>query len=381
MTDELRAFSAHNPNVQLAWDSTSLGNLMFCAYKYKLCNLDGYSGRSIDLDFGIMFHKCREVYLRAILRGASKAEAQLKAVKRAVYDTVIWDDDDNWKPWRGRYAEMWHCKGETKYRNEKGNRAKCPYSHVGWWEEGSGPSICGECGSNTETLTQWVPDDDLKDRYSLVRLVAWWCDDQPEGPDGAGVWPYKFPDGTEAVELPFRIPLPFVYASEVEGGGTEEIEPYFLCGHLDNLGTHAGQLYVVDAKTTARSLGMGYRDGLSPNHQFDTYDLAATIMFPDLEFAGVLVDAASLLKSGVNFGVVPLHKTDAMRNEWLDDIEYWIREAERYAEADHWPMNKRNCWLCEFKKICSIEKGKREMFLRSNFERRERWNPLEEREE
>lgn len=381
MTTEPRAFSQYNENVQLAWDSTSLGNLMFCPTKYKYSNLDGYVNHSIDLDFGILFHKAREVYLRAILRGASKAEATLKAVKWTVERTVEYGEDgEAWTFWRGEYRPMWHCKGETKYRNDKGNRAKCPYSHVGRWEEGFGPTTCGECGSNTETQVLWCPEDELKHRYSLVSLVIWWCDDQPEKPDGDGVWPYRFPDGTEAVELPFRIPLPFEYKT-FDDEGINVAETYLLCGHLDNLGTHAGQLYIVDAKTTARSLGKGYREGLSPNHQFDTYDLAASIMFPDLDFAGVLIDAASLLKSGANFAVVPLHKTDAMREEWLDDIEHWIKEAERYADTDHWPMNKRNCWLCEFKGICSIEKSKREMFLKANFEQRGRWNPLEEREE
>ncbi len=279
------------------------------------------------------------------------------------------DEGGVWKPWGGSYETQWHCLGEQKYKNSKGNAAKCPYSHKGKWFFSDGPSICGECGSDTETVVNWIPHDKLKHRNTLIRLVVWWCEEQPEDYTQGGLEPYAFPDGTPAVELAFRIPL---YFKSPHG------ETYILCGYLDNLASFVGDKFTVDAKSTKNALSAAHFATFSPNMQFDVYDLAGSVLFPDLHLRGILVDAAQILQGGARFGLHPIYKTEAHREELLKDIELLIRDAEAMAEANYYPMRRANCWKCHFKAVCSMPPASRKMFLEGNF-KKEHWNPLKER--
>jgi len=55
-------------------------------------------------------------------------------------------------------------------------------------------------------------------------------------------------------------------------------------------------------------------------------------------------------------------------------LDYWIGQAEAFALANHWPMNKASCWNCPFASICSTDPGERQAFL--NMLPRRQWNPL-----
>lgn len=373
-------YSEHNGHLQQAWDSTSLRALMFCPRYYQYSILEGWMGSSIDLEFGILAHKAFEVWAKARLEGKDKWEATLDAVEWALKNSGDYRLSDTetdphhggkimvWTPWGGTYRTQWHCLGTEKYKNPKGNAAKCPYSHKGKWFETSAPTICGECGSDIEIAERWIPIDPAKDRFGLVRMVAWWADEQPEE-FGTGVDPYAFPDGTPAVELSGKVPLPFV---------NKYGEPYILCVHIDSIATFGQEHFVRDHKTTKHAPDKKYFSGFMPHVQMDTYDLFGNLMYPDLDMKGVMIDAAQLLQSGARFGKGVTYRSDTLRQEYLEDLQFWLNQAEQFAEARHWPMNRANCWLCPFKGVCSKEPVQRGQFLLSDFTQRH-WNPLEER--
>lgn len=364
MTHGHSHLSPSNPSLQVAWDSTSLGALQFCPRRYKYEHLDGWSGDQNDLQFGGYAASGFELYQKRRLAGDTKDQAQL-AVVRFLLETT-WHADGT--QYGGSFVNEWRCTGTEKYKNAKGNTAKCPYSHKGvWFPEFSRPgATCGECGSPTEVARNYAPNDPAKNRQTLVRMLIWYIEEQPENLED-GLHPYVFPDGTPAVELSFRLPTPWKsrYGDE-----------YLLVGHLDYIGVFGAEMFSVDNKTTTKTLGASFWQGYSPHYQMDTYDLTGSLLFPDLPISGVLIDAAQTMVSGARFARHPIYKTEAQREEHWQEIEYWIKQAEDFAAKGHWPMNKRNCWLCPFAGVCNKDPATRERILAEKFTKRELWNPL-----
>lgn len=355
-------FSAGNPRLQVAWNSSSLQELQFCPRKYQYTVLDGWKpGSAVDLEFGGYFAAAVERYYRARLAGSSRDDAQL--------DTLDWLLRETWRdgrPWGGTVQEEWRCSGAEPYKNAKGNKAKCPYSHSGQFFPAPAPDICGECGSAVEVHRNFVADHKTKNRKTLVRAFAWWVEEQPERLQD-GVYPYTFPNGTPAIELSGVVPLP---------RQTPSGENYLLTFHLDQIAALGDELFVQDQKTTTKSLGPEFWGGYSPHMQMDTYDLIVTLLFPDLPIAGILLDAVQTQVGGARFARRPLYKRESQREEQLDIILRVIADAERYAAEDHWPMNKRSCWLCPFKRVCSKPPEERNRYLAADFEKGETLNPL-----
>lgn len=362
------------PGLPLVWDSTMLSELMFCPTKFQYGYREGWRGSSVDLEFGGYIAAAFETYKKARLdvaipeldghmRGDSKGRATLAAVRQAM--TATWRDGD---PWGGTFEEQWHCAGTEKYINSKGHRAKCPYAHKGCWFPLPMPVICGECGSATEAQMNFISDHYAKNRVNLIRAIVWWCEEQPEVLED-GAHPYTFADGTPAVELFVSVPLPFT---------TEAGERFVLAGHLDEITEYGDQLYVSDNKSTKKPLDENFFSSYAPNVQFDTYDLLAKMVYPDLPIHGVIIDAIQLLKDAVRTAKYVYYKTDEQREEHLDLIGHYLTQAEQYALFGYWPMNKRNCGFCEFRTVCaqSPEMRTPAAFEAAGFTKQPLWSPI-----
>lgn len=358
------AFCESVPSLQRAWDSTSLTAILSCPKRYEYEIIRGFRGSSVDLEFGGFMASALERYQKERLAGKSREGALLPALRWLLEDT--WNEDGS--QWGGRWEAQWKCAGTEKYVNARGNRAKCPYAHAKIWLDGEAPDVCGECGSAILRQTNYLPDDAKKHRVNLIRALIWYVEDQPEQLDD-GLRPYAFPDGTPAVELSFRLALP---------KQTPDGEPYLLCGHIDYIGQMGDDLYVVDNKTTGAALGGYYFNGFAPSIQFDTYDLAVNMLYPELPVVGVMIDAVQVLTDDVRTGRREFRKTEALRVEHLETLHWAISQAEGFAKEGFWPRNKANCRMCLFKSVCTSEPEDREDRLREEFTVRH-WNPLEER--
>lgn len=97
-------FSQVVPGLQLAWDSTSLGNLKACPrkYYYSMILARAPRGTSAHLDFGSYYHTALEVYDHAKALGADHDQAHLVALKCAM--VLTWDRDMN-RPWLSSIPE------------------------------------------------------------------------------------------------------------------------------------------------------------------------------------------------------------------------------------------------------------------------------------
>jgi hypothetical protein len=70
------------------------------------------------------------------------------------------------------------------------------------------------------------------------------------------------------------------------------------------------------------------------------------------------------------------YRTEGQLDEWTDNLKKWFALSEWYAEQEDYPMNDTACDNCEFQNICNKDPDVREAFLKKDFEKGERWNPL-----
>lgn len=92
------SFSPTLPQLQLAWDSTSLGALKLCPRYYQLNIVEGWVPReqSVHLTFGLHYHHALEVYDHRRAEGMNHEDALREAVRTAMVDS--WDAPRN-RPW------------------------------------------------------------------------------------------------------------------------------------------------------------------------------------------------------------------------------------------------------------------------------------------
>lgn len=140
------SFSLTQPNLQFAWDSTSLSALMTCPRLYQYSILQGYQPRaeSVHLVFGIALHSALETYDRERALGLDHDQATCAAVKRAFVDT--------WK---------------------------------------------------FDLRRPWTSDDPAKNRDSLIRSIVWYLSQFADDPAETII----LRNGKPAVELSFRFDL------------------------------------------------------------------------------------------------------------------------------------------------------------------------------
>ncbi len=389
-------FSKINPRLQIAWDATSLYALQFCPRYYFLTILEGWRTTSVDLVFGLLYHAALEIGDRVWASGGSLLEAQwasfeavlINSGKYSLDPDVVPCGEKTWVPWGGRYEKLWHCT-----HNPGAGKKKCKFAKAKQWHSGPAPSLCGAmlpfdvrskvpagatCGSPIEEQWIWVPGDSAKNRETLIRAVVWYWEDLLETPPEKLVRPYVFPDGTQAIELSFRLPLGWFARCLVDSEPPEDPEEFILCGHMDGLATFGPDVFVKERKSTKSALTKWYWGGFAPNIQISTYDLAGLLLYPQLKIKGVLLEACQTLTGGAKFGRQLLYQSDPLREEFLSELRWWIGQAEEMARTGVYPMNRAVCRMCKMKDICRKDPSVREGFLKADFEKAP-WNPLEVR--
>jgi hypothetical protein len=280
------SFSTENTNLQLAWDSTSLGALKTCPRSYEYAIIRGLTKHSenVHLLFGQHYHACLEAYDYARAIGKDHEDAVRLTVQKALVDT--WDA-----------------------------KLKRP----------------------------WNSDDKNKNRVTLVRTLIWYLEQFKDDP----VKTVILASGKPAVELSFRFESS--YKSRLTG------KTFLLCGHLDRMGVFQDQTYIIDRKSTKSAIdGQDFFDRYSPDNQMSLYELAGGVVY-GLPIRGVMIDAAQILITGSRFRRGFTYRTQQQRDEWYKDLEYWLAQAELFAEKGYWPQNDKACGLyggCPFRPLC-----------------------------
>jgi len=332
--------------IQYAWDSTSLGYLKTCPRLYYLVMVEGWAPKdtSVHLRFGQEYHTAIEDYDKAKASGANHNNAMRLAIYNLLCRTAEWDVDTDTRA--------------GKYKNRR-------------------------------TLLQLIID-----------YFDFFANDTAET--------FILENGKAAVELSFKFELGWGPKTTYHGGEAKlkdgaiplmpvnmddyDIiskpgwsQPYLLCGHLDRVVRFNSDLYVLDHKTTTTTPSTYFFDSFNPNNQMTLYTFASQVVY-HAPVKGVIIEAAQIkLVEPNTFQRGVTYRTQDQLDEWVNDLGYWLSQAESFATAAYWPMNDTACDKfggCMFRGICSKSPQVREKWLAGDFvklEESERWNPLKPR--
>lgn len=95
------SFSTIQKDLQIAWDSTSLGTLKECPRKYQYSIIEGWTPRkeSVHLVFGQLYHKALETYDHVRSQGGSYQDGLRAALRYCLEATAVRDSAGGWRPW------------------------------------------------------------------------------------------------------------------------------------------------------------------------------------------------------------------------------------------------------------------------------------------
>ena len=308
-------------NIQVAWDSTSLGYLKTCPRLYYYTMIEGRVSReeSIHLRFGIEYHTTMQDYDLSIAAGIKHNDA--------VHDVI-----------RGLMSRT----------------------------------------------ADFNPDHKAKTRESLIRTAIWHMDEFADDPAETLILSDGKPAVEQSFRFELDWGPKTAGWEELKPGERFTYTPYLLCGHLDRIVTYNDELFVMDYKTTSIAPTPYYFAQYDPSNQMTLYSLASKVVL-NTPVRGVIIDAAQVKEGETIFGRGFTYRTVDQLEEWLSDLRYWLTLAEQYAIAGHWPMNDTACDKfggCRFREICSKSPSVRQAFLEGNFTQQppeERWNPLHTR--
>lgn len=217
---------------------------------------------------------------------------------------------------------------------------------------------------NKELRRPWTSDDKHKNRLTLIRSIVWYLTQFAEDTLETVILSNNKP----AVELSFR------FDSDISFGSTR----YVLCGHLDRVAKFQDLLWINDHKTTKSSIeGDDYFARYSPDNQMSMYAFAGKVIY-NVPVQGVIVNAAQVMVTFTRFRRGFAHRTEAQLSEWYEHTKFYIKQAEKFATANFWPMNIKSCGLyggCPFRSICGKDPSVREQWLQAGFKKRV-WDPL-----
>lgn len=214
---------------------------------------------------------------------------------------------------------------------------------------------------DTRLKRPWISTEPSKNRLTLLRAVVWYLDNFRDDPLETII----LANGQPAVELSFQF----------ESGIFSSMgEQYILAGHLDRLVTFNDHNYISDRKTTGHQLGDTYFEQYTPDNQFSLYPIAGQVAF-EVPVKGIIVDAVEMGATYCRFERREIGRDKYQLAEYLHDLSFWLKIAEMYAKAEHWPMNDKACFRCHFRPVCSKSPSVRDDWLRAKFKPRV-WDPL-----
>lgn len=317
--------------IRYAWDSTCLESFKRCPRLYYYQYIEGWQkpGDNVDLRFGQEYHSALESY-------------------------------------------DWYRFGDNE--------------HEGIDHEAAIHYVVREL---LERTANFRPDHKYKNRHNLIRSVIWYLDKFKNDPAKTVI----LESGKPAVELSFRFELDWgpkgglkMQRADESGYDITNIQsqPYLLCGHLDRIVEFQGFNFIMDRKTTKSTPGDYYFDTYSPHNQMTLYTIAGQVCF-EMPVKGVIIDAVQVAIEFTRPVRGMTYRTPDYLDEWLDQLHYWLDQAEKCAVEDKWPLNDTSCDKyggCKFREVCSKSPGVRQVYLKSNFVKlpeEEIWNPLRSR--
>ena len=118
----------------------------------------------------------------------------------------------------------------------------------------------------------------------------------------------------------------------------------------------------------------------SPDNQMSFYTVGGKIVL-EAPLMGGIIDGVQVAVNFSRFQRGMIEMTSGQQEEWLEEFQMWIKQAEDCALAEYWPMNDKSCHNyggCDFLEVCNKDPAARRNKLETHFKQRV-WDPLLER--
>jgi hypothetical protein len=169
-----------------------------------------------------------------------------------------------------------------------------------------------------------------------------------------------------ATEQPFTIQI---------GNGTKT---WWIGGRADQLAKWNGRLWGKDFKTSSKEDRWFVR-GTNPNHQFALYTVSEEIIhgqpiqgqIVEMLYNGEPPKKASTKSRGPEIFVHPISFTTEQKEQFKEELMYWLTLMDMSREMDMYVMNENHCTFCEFHEVCqnSNDRG-REQTLKQKYHKK-----------
>lgn len=317
------SFSKHQPGLRLVWDATSLTAFMRDPLSYYWSYVLGYRTEpGISIVWGKTWHESRAVLLGEFAAGRSKGQALEVAINHAIKLADKWD--------------LQRLAAEDTRKRETHNL------------------------------------------YTILRALVWYADQFLTPLDPYKL--YRFKDGRPALEVSFAYLLPHPLSPD-RPLRARTGEEYVLAGNLDAIfqSKDSGDAFVVESKSTVKTLGPYFYRDYDPSVQLNTYAAVRDLMLPGHEVGGVIIEAVQTAKTLSRFERHPVYRTRKQNEQWLRTLAYWIGQAENMAVLHDWENAfnpASSSWWNDYREIANSTPESWYPKLRTVAERREPWNPL-----
>jgi hypothetical protein len=314
-------------NIQVAWDSTSLGWLKVCPRLYYYQMVEGWSSNeeSVHLRFGQEYHHALQDYDILRANGIKHNDAVHDTVRELLLRTKDFDPDHKVKTRASLVRTViWYL---DQFVREQ---------------------------THTHILADGKPAVELSFRFEL----DW-------GPNSS-----KWREDIKEVSYP---------------------QPYILSGHLDRVVSLNDDLFVMDRKTTTAAPGAWFFSQFEPDNQMSLYSFAGQVVLGTpvrgviIDAAQILEDESRFGRGFTYRTPAQTAEWLADLRYWLTLAEqyavnnYWPMNDK---SCGHYRSEKDDRIGCPFRGICGKDPSVRETFLKTQFtklEEKDKWNPLRPR--
>jgi hypothetical protein len=316
-TSKNTSFSKESPLLQLAIDSTSLGEVKTCMRKYFYSVVWGYQPKStkVDLIFGIWMHEGSERYQHAKAKGLGHNDCLDVALDHVLRST---------------------------------------------W--------------NKELGRPWASGDSYKNRLTLVRTLVWYLDQYGEHDSLETI---ILANGKPAVELSFSFDVGFhTFSGEriQYCGHLDRLAEMNGQRFIPDLKTTKSDIspHYWAQFNPSNQFGMY---SLAGQVAFNVSVRGIVV-----DAAQVLVNSSRFARQLIPKDEASVDEWFRGSLWWLRLIEDAAKDGLRHGEAAY-PMNDKSCGMwggCPFQSICARSPGARQQWLASEFNQRV-WDPLQRR--
>jgi hypothetical protein len=191
------------------------------------------------------------------------------------------------------------------------------------------------------------------------------------------------PDGTNAVEVPFALPLGEIhYDGDIDGVYYKDI-PIVWTGKIDGM-IERGEHWILDNKTTS-IMGPTYFNQFYLSGQMTGYCFAANKLRTE-NFVGAMINCLAIREptktgKGTEFKRewirIPPHQVGEWQHNTLAVIASFFANVRQgfFPMKTQWCINKYNR-KCPYWDVCTLQQEHRLEALNSNLFRDVTWNPL-----